>query len=259
MRKFLFIRLIIGIFFVSLCIFNGGCRVDYSEQRVQKIIDGDTIEIPGGQYVRYIGIDCPETKRRTASGWIPVNEPFALQARDLNRELVSGRTLRFEFDSEKKDKYGRLLVYCFAGQGSGQVMVQEELLRRGLAYLYIIPPNVKYLERLSGAQNEARANGVGVWSGDLAIDAMDSSGYVGQRKIVRGRIERTVRKANILKLVMNGMDVIIFEKDLMWFEKEGIEASVFYNNRIIEVFGLIKEYHGRPEIIVSHPFLIKID
>ena len=51
-----------------------------------------------------------------------------------------------------RDKYGRLLAYVWIGDK----MLNEELLREGLAVLLTIPPDVRYVERFKRAQEEAR-------------------------------------------------------------------------------------------------------
>ncbi len=49
---------------------------------VVRVIDGDTIEVAGGQRVRYIGIDTPEPR--------PVLEFYAQEATRFNQQLLRG-------------------------------------------------------------------------------------------------------------------------------------------------------------------------
>ena len=129
------------------------------EYFVKNVIDGDTIELSNGARVRYIGIDTPEIRKRDGVRWRYAPEPYALEAKDVNSELVGKRKVRLEFDIEKKDKYGRLLAYVYA---DGE-MVNAELLRRGYASLYMFPPNVKHRAFLAAAQEEARRARRGIW------------------------------------------------------------------------------------------------
>ena len=48
--------------------------------------------------------------------------------------------------------------------GQDGKMLNEEMLRRGCAVLFTVPPNVKYAGRLRAAQEKARELKVGVWS-----------------------------------------------------------------------------------------------
>jgi len=126
--------------------------------RVVRVVDGDTIivRLAGkGERVRYIGMDTPESVKPNS----PV-ECFGKAASAENERLVGGRTVRLEFDVERRDRYGRLLAYIRLADGS---MVNELLLRRGYAMTLTIPPNVRYAERFVKAQRAARAAGRGLW------------------------------------------------------------------------------------------------
>ena len=134
------------------------------EAQVINVVDGDTIDvlIDGIEYrVRYILIDTPETKHPERGV-----EPFGPEAYEFNKSLVDGQTVRLEKDVSETDRYGRLLRYVYVGD----LMVNEELLRQGLATVATFPPDVKYVERFLAVQSEAQAVGVGIWSGEPAIE-----------------------------------------------------------------------------------------
>ena len=128
-----------------------------AEAQVTRVIDGDTIEvrISGGEdEVRYIGIDTPETVKPGA----PV-QCFGPQASAENHRLVEGRTVRLVFDRERRDVYGRLLAYVYAGDR----FVNAELVRRGYARTLTIAPNDSHaglFHRLAAAAGRA---GRGLW------------------------------------------------------------------------------------------------
>lgn len=125
-------------------------------ETVKRVIDGDTIELASGKRVRYIGIDTPET--------VDPRKPvqcFGREAKAENVRLVDGKAVRLEKDVSETDKYGRLLRYVYVGD----VMVNEALARGGFAYSSSFPPDVKYQEKFLLAQQEARENNRGLWSG----------------------------------------------------------------------------------------------
>jgi nuclease-like protein/excalibur calcium-binding domain-containing protein len=64
-----------------------------------------------------------------------------------------------EKDISETDRYGRLLRYVYVGD----LMVNEELLRLGLAQVATFPPDVKYVDRFLEVQRQAQAAGVGMW------------------------------------------------------------------------------------------------
>lgn len=247
--------------FVAVVSLSASCftRQDPQESRVVHVTDGDTIDLSSGTTVRYIGIDTPETKRNIAGQWVPAADPFGMDAKAANEGLVMGKKVRLEYDIEKKDKYQRTLAYVFvAGPDGREVFVQAELLRRGLAHVYTLPPNTKYVDVLSQAQNQAREEKVGLWAQGLDIPSGQAGDFVGQRKSVSGQVRRVHRSEKTVFLDLEGLTVVIFTKDLDNFEKQGIDPVVDYAHRRISVFGLIKLYHGSPEIIISHPSQIEV-
>jgi micrococcal nuclease len=119
---------------------------------VSRVIDGDTITIDAGQRVRYIGIDTPEV--------YPQPEAFGMEAWQANRELVEGKNVRLERDVSETDRYGRLLRYVYVGD----LLVNAELVRLGLAEARAYPPDTKYQELLEQMEEEAREAGRGMWA-----------------------------------------------------------------------------------------------
>lgn len=123
--------------------------------KVIRVIDGDTIEIEGGDKVRYIGIDTPETVDPKQS-----IQCFGQEADIKNKELVEGKELELEKDVNNTDRYGRLLRYVWIDNE----MINEKLIRLGYAKLETVPPDVKYSERLIKAEKDARVKNIGLWS-----------------------------------------------------------------------------------------------
>ena len=121
---------------------------------VTRVIDGDTIEIEGGQRIRYIGIDTPET--------VDPNRPagcYGQEASDKNKALVLNKRVKLEKDVSETDKYGRLLRYVYVDD----IMVNDYLVRQGFANASSYPPDIKYQEQFLQAQQEAVANSLGLW------------------------------------------------------------------------------------------------
>jgi len=124
---------------------------------VVRVVDGDTIEVSIDgtiEDVRYIGVDTPES----VTPGEPV-ECFGRRASAFNERLVSGRTVRLRFDSERRDRYGRLLAYVHAG---GR-FVNAELVRRGFATTLTIPPNDARAGLFARLEREAGRAGRGLW------------------------------------------------------------------------------------------------
>ncbi len=124
---------------------------------VVDVVDGDTIKvrIDGEvEYVRYIGVDTPETVKPDT----PV-ECFGPQASDFNHREVEGETVRLVFDAERRDDYGRLLAYVYVGP----TLVNAELVERGYATTLTIAPNDSRAEQFARLEDEAARAGRGLW------------------------------------------------------------------------------------------------
>ena len=127
--------------------------------QVRRVSDGDTIVVDyegREERVRYIGIDTPEIS--TSGGW---PEPFGELAAKRNEELIGRGRVCLERDITERDRYGRLLRYVWNDEGT---LINEVLLREGLARVTTYPPDVKYVEsRYVPAQREAEAARRGIW------------------------------------------------------------------------------------------------
>ncbi|MBN2120557.1 MAG: thermonuclease family protein [Candidatus Omnitrophica bacterium] len=257
MRKRYFLLFVCLAFFSCLRSYP-----DYSRIKIIEVIDGDTLVLEGGRHLRLIGIDTPEIRRKTDSGFVYEPAPFSLEAKDFVEKEVQARFCRIEFDLEEKDKYGRLLGYCFITQDAKEEFLNKKLLEEGLAVLYTYPPNVKYLEEFVWAQKKARREKKGFWGLYEVINHAEAARFIGQIRRVRGRVLSTYNSGKTIFLNF-GQDyktdftVAIFKNCFDYFYKENIKPEVFYKNKTIEVSGRIREYNG-PEIIANSPLEIEV-
>jgi micrococcal nuclease len=168
--KALLVSLWIGAFFWSC----DGRSWPPREGTVERVVDGDTIILKGGGKVRYLGMDAPEMAREGRP-----EEFLASEAQAENARLVHNQKLRLEFDLERYDQYGRLLAYLFLPDGR---MVNAELVRRGLARVYLIPPNLHYQATLVDCQRQAILAHQGLWH---SPPPSDEASYIGNTKTWR--------------------------------------------------------------------------
>jgi len=122
---------------------------------VQRVVDGDTIELSDGRKVRYIGVDTPELHHPTKSV-----QCFGKEAMEKNKELVEGKEIQMKKDVSETDRYKRLLRYVWIGD----VFVNEYLAREGFAHQATFPPDVKYVDQFKIAAEDARVNNKGLWN-----------------------------------------------------------------------------------------------
>lgn len=130
---------------------------------VRRVVDGDTILLASGARVRLQGINTPETvmENHPVEAWGP-------EASQFTKDFIehAGQRVRLTFSLERKDRYDRFLAFVW----NGDVMLNEELIRAGLAYARL---DYRYSgvmkRRLAQAQDEARAAGRGIWSNSVAV------------------------------------------------------------------------------------------
>ena len=132
---------------------SGGVPADPLACTVAAVVDGDTIGCADGRRIRLLLIDTPEMSQG----------PYGREAREaLVAMLPIGTPARLEMDVAATDRWGRTLAYVYA---PGGMMVNEELARLGYALQETYPPNVRHVERIDAAVEEARSARRGLWSG----------------------------------------------------------------------------------------------
>jgi micrococcal nuclease len=137
--------------------------------KVASVEDGDSITLEDGRRVRYLGIDSPER------GGPGKGEYLAEEAYRFNRQLVRGQEVRLEYETERLDRYQRVLARVYLKSG---LWVNGEMVKKGLAHVLYQAPNTEKFEELLKWQREAMDDRRGIWS--KALEETDS-GYLGQR------------------------------------------------------------------------------
>jgi micrococcal nuclease len=131
---------------------DAGERCGPPESVVSRVLDGDTVELEGGQLVRYLMVDAPEVGH--------AEECFGAMAEQANTLLVQGQRVQLRYDAECRDSYDRLLAYVSV---EGRE-VNSILLERGYACVLHIPPNGDdRLDELTLLEAKARAARRGLW------------------------------------------------------------------------------------------------
>ncbi|TXH07563.1 MAG: hypothetical protein E6Q06_02400 [Candidatus Moraniibacteriota bacterium] len=126
--------------------------------RVTRVIDGDTFEIAGGERVRLIGIDTPESVKPNT----PV-ECYGKESSEYLKSLIEGKEVRLERDRTDRDRYARLLRYAYLGE----VFINEKMVRDGYAESVGYKPDTEKQLVLDRAEEAARAEYSGRWATDV--------------------------------------------------------------------------------------------
>ncbi len=130
-----------------------GCATDPGDDAmVARVIDGDTIELEGGERVRYLMVDTPESTTEL--------ECYGANAKQFNTDRVAGQLVRLRYDVEREDRFGRTLAYVsVAGEEINTLLVE-----RGFGCVLHIPPNGETrLDEFEALEAAARAANRGLW------------------------------------------------------------------------------------------------
>lgn len=130
--------------------------------RCIRVVDGDggtiIVEIDGTkERVRLIGVDTPETVHPKK----PV-EHYGKEASAFTKKLTEGEMVRLEYDddTQRRDRYGRLLVYVYLPDGT---FLNAEIIKQGYGFAYTRFPS-KYMEQFRQYERSARESWAGLWA-----------------------------------------------------------------------------------------------
>lgn len=139
--------LIIFIFLITSQIF--------SQEKVLRIIDGDTFELLSGEKVRLIGINAPE-----------MNDKYGDKSKEYLVNLIQTKDVILKNDSVTKDKdiYGRLLRYVYLDDED----INKKMILDGYALAYTKYSFTK-IEEYKQAEQIAKKDKIGLWTEDENI------------------------------------------------------------------------------------------
>jgi micrococcal nuclease len=144
------------------------------EAVVTAVIDGDTIDLEGGERVRLLGVDAPEVYydgHDDCSTQDSTDCCFGLESEDwLTNALPAGTTIRLEFDLDCYGIYDRTLAYMWIvneDDPDDEIFINEELLKEGYARVYDADveqaQDIRYLDSFKESQLLAQSNSAGLW------------------------------------------------------------------------------------------------
>lgn len=135
------------------------------EVELVETVDGDTAKFKmyGEQItVRFLGINTKETIHPEIG-----EEEWGKEASDFTEENLKNATkIELEFDevADEKDKYDRYLAWIWIDD----VLLQNLLVKNGLAENYMLQNNYKYAGILQESEENAKNNKIGIWSDEIS-------------------------------------------------------------------------------------------
>jgi len=204
------------------------------------------------------------------------------EAKERLEELILNKEVILEKDQTNKDQYQRYLRYIFLNNEN----INLKLVEEGLAVARFYPEDVKYKEEIVKAETTARENKIGCkWGGEKQtkieetkdgfakltteqtglsiIGACNSGDYINKEIIVEGKIVDAYRsKTNTIFLNFEKpypnhcFTGVIFSSNIYKFPEN---PEDYYSGKTARIKGEIKEYEGKPEIILEDISQIEVD
>ena len=138
--RVLIICLIFSVLFNLLLL-----RQKSEQNRVKRVVDGDSFDLADGRRIRLLGIDAPDRGRCLYQ-----------EARSRLSQLVANKKVRLT--DVVIDDYGRILANVFVGKTlTNQVMVEEALAK----FSYVSSPQYQKLKQSAAI---AKGNKIGIYS-----------------------------------------------------------------------------------------------
>lgn len=132
---------------------------------LDSVVDGDTAKFKMNDEtitVRFLGINTKETVHPEIG-----EEAWGKEASDFTKEkLKSATKIEIELDgvADKKDKYDRYLAWIWIDDE----LLQNLLIKSGLAETYMLQNNYKYAGKLQESEEIAKNNKLGIWSEEIS-------------------------------------------------------------------------------------------
>ena len=151
MKNKIILLLIIAIFPTSI----------FAKEKVKlvKCIDGDTAIFKIGkeeEKVRFLAINTPENSKDK-------KETYGEEASNYTcKKLTNAEKIELEYDpnSDKRDKYGRILAWVFIDDK----LLQEDLVAKGYAEIKYVYKDYLYVEKLEKREAKAKEKKLRMWS-----------------------------------------------------------------------------------------------
>ena len=146
--------------FILFFSFSSYINATKYEVTLNKCVDGDTawFNLDNEKIkARFLAIDTPESTNTI--------EPYGKEASNYTcNKLKNAKKIEIEYDenSDKFDKYDRHLVWVFIDDK----LLQEDLVKEGLAEVKYIYGDYKYLDNLKLLEADAKLNKLNIWNED---------------------------------------------------------------------------------------------
>ena len=173
--------------------------ITYGEEvEFNKCVDGDTFKITLNdevKSVRMLAIDTLESVHPTKKV-----EAYGIESSKYTCELLTNASkieLEYDNNSDKTDKYGRILAWVFVDDE----LLQDILIKKGYAEVAYLYGNYKYTDLLKDHEEVAKSQELGIWSNEtndnneLIVIAVVIGGLI--ITYLKKKLKKVIRKSKI--------------------------------------------------------------
>lgn len=145
------------VYILLILLFIFPLSVNADKVKLSKCIDGDTVSVIINNEeikVRFLAVDAPEVDKK---------EPYSIEAKDFTCDMLTkSKKIYLEYDknSDKEDKYGRILGWVWADDK----LLQKELIQNGYAKVAYLYNDYKYTSELKEFESIAKEKKINIWS-----------------------------------------------------------------------------------------------
>lgn len=220
-------------------------------------IGGARFTTDDGQVVKLALVKAPELWKKgdPYKSW-----PHAEAARDALVALTDGQDISLFCEGAKTNREGELVAHAILKDGR---WLQHVLVESGDVFVFPRPTRRRGLETLYSAEDNARANGKGLWAYDnlKPVDALGKDVRAGWFQIVQGKVVAAAQVGTTLYLNF-GQDwrtdftVEIPGTALRHFEKARLDPLTLEGKKV-EVRGWI-DFKGGPRLLLQGPGQLRL-
>jgi micrococcal nuclease len=221
---------------------------------VVRVADGDTITVRFSdgveRRIRLIGVDAPELNDpREAVAW------RAFLSRRFAFYHLYRSSVRLSYDFAPLDEYGRVLAYVWSSDGR---LFNESIIRQGFAAAFFKYPFRKdFQRRFRAAAEAARKENRGFWRVEdpAVIPVSEVRAHLGEIVAVRFVCTEVLKKGSFLRLraAEDDFEALIPRDRIFLFP--GMES---WAGKEMLVTGLLEQFVGRPQVVVSFPRQLRL-
>ena len=187
------------------------------------------------------------------------SDPVADEALDTLRELAMKEPLELTATPPKEDRYDRVRVQAF-----GNVWLQRELLKRGMARVDIAPDRNECAPDFYETESEARKAGRGLWAlPAFAIRRPDAlKGLTGSFQLIEGKVENVSNHDGRVFIdfsadIRKGFTAMIAPEDHKAFRNSDPQPEDLAGH-MVRLRGIVQDFNGKPEVALSNPKQIEL-